>query len=203
MKRAILASGNKHKLEEIQDILKDFDFELLSMYDAGLKDFDIVEDGDTFEANSLIKAIAVQDELGDITIADDSGLMVDYLEGAPGVFSARYAGEPSNDLNNNNKLLEALDGVPTEERTARFVSVITMCFPNGNRIIARGEVEGVIGTEPVGNNGFGYDPLFVVPDYKKTFAQLNSHEKNRISHRARALELLKEKLDVYLRIQGV
>lgn len=194
MKKAILASNNKHKLEEIYDILKDFEYELISMNDAGLVDFEIVEDGDTFEENSLIKAKAVFDKLGIVAIADDSGLMVDYLNGAPGVYSARYAGEPSDYNKNNEKLLQELEGVPLKERTARFVSVITMLFSDGKAITVRGEAEGYIGFEYKGDNGFGYDPLFIDMISGKTFAELSSKEKNTISHRAKALELLKKEL---------
>jgi len=198
MQKVILASGNKHKLEEIQEILKDYKLELVTMYDAGLKDYEIIEDGDTFEANSLIKAQAVMDELGIDTIADDSGLEVDALGGAPGVYSARYAGEDADYLANNVKLIKELSEVPDEKRTARFVTVLTMLFKNGHKIVVRGEVEGVIGHESRGDNGFGYDPLFIVPELGKTFAQLESHEKNALSHRANALKLLKVELDKYL-----
>lgn len=193
MKKAILASNNAHKLEEIYEILKDFEYELVSMKEAGL-DIDIIEDGDTFEKNSLIKAQAVMDALGCVSIADDSGLMVDYLDGAPGVFSARYAGEPSDTTANNKKLLKALKDVPVEKRTARFVSVITMLFENGETLVARGEAEGTIGFEYKGDHGFGYDPLFIDINSGKSFAELGSIEKNRISHRAKALIELKRML---------
>ncbi len=196
--KVILASGNKHKLEEIQEILKDFQYELVTMHDAGLVDYEIIEDGDTFEANSLIKAEAVLKELGLPTIADDSGLEVDALDGAPGVYSARYSGEHADYKANNVKLLKALQGVADDKRTARFVTVLTMLFPNGDQIVVRGEVEGVIGHEEVGDNGFGYDPLFIVPEHKKTFAQLASNEKNAISHRANALRKLQVELKAYL-----
>lgn len=198
MQKVVLASGNKHKLEEIQEILKDYRLELETMHDAGLVDFEIIEDGDTFEANSLIKAKAVMDELGLDTIADDSGLEVDALDGAPGVYSARYAGENADYLANNEKLLKELKDVPDEKRTARFVTVLTMLFKNGDTIVVRGEVEGVIGHEAKGTNGFGYDPLFIVPELGKTFAELEAHEKNALSHRANALKLLKVELDKYL-----
>ncbi len=198
MEQVILASGNKHKLEEIQAILKDYKLQLKTMHDAGLVDFEIIEDGDTFEANSLIKAQAVMDELHLDTIADDSGLEVDALGGAPGVYSARYAGEDADYLANNEKLLKELAGVPDEKRTARFVTVLTMLFKNGHKIVVRGEVEGVIGHAPKGSNGFGYDPLFIVPELKKTFAELEAGEKNALSHRAKALENLKVELDKYL-----
>jgi len=194
MNKAILASNNAHKLEEIHAILKDFNYELLSMKDAGL-DIEIEENGDTFEANSLIKAEAVVKELKCIAIADDSGLMVDALDGAPGIYSARYAGEPSNTENNNQKLLQALKDVPDEKRTAKFVSVITMLFENGETIVARGEAHGKIGYEYKGENGFGYDPLFIDDVSGLSFAELSSDEKNSRSHRAKALILLKEALE--------
>ena len=190
--KAILASSNKHKLEEIQEILKEFDYELLTLSDVGLGDLEIIEDGETFEENSYIKAKTVLDLKKVITIADDSGLEVDYLNGAPGVYSARYAGDHVSYSDNNKKLLEALIGVPEEDRTARFVTVITMLFENGEKIVARGEVEGIIGTELKGNGGFGYDPLFYVPEIGKTFAECTSDEKNKLSHRANALVQLKE-----------
>lgn len=194
MKRAILASNNKHKLEEIHQILKDFQYELVSMNDAGLVDFEIIEDGDTFESNSYIKAKAVYDELGELSIADDSGLIVDYLNGEPGIYSARYAGEPSDDKKNNEKLLANLKDVPLNKRTARFVSVITMMFDNDNYITVRGEAEGHIDFEYKGENGFGYDPLFIDINTGKSFAELTSEQKNSMSHRAKALELLKIEL---------
>jgi XTP/dITP diphosphohydrolase len=191
MKKVILASNNQHKLEEIFDILKDFNYELVSMKDAGL-DIEIEENGATFEANSLIKAKAVQDLTGCITIADDSGLMVDALDGAPGVYSARYAGEPSNTENNNQKLLKELKD--KDSRVAKFVSVITMLFEDGQTLVARGEAKGTIGFEYKGKTGFGYDPLFIDEKSGLTFAELGSEEKNKISHRAKALEILKEML---------
>ncbi|WP_459848937.1 XTP/dITP diphosphatase [Fusibacter bizertensis] len=197
MKKIVLASGNSHKLKEIQSILSDFEFELITMADAGFGDEEIIEDGDTFEANSLIKAKAVFEKLGVASLADDSGLSVDYLDGAPGVFSARYSGEPKSDERNNTKLLEALKDVPTDKRTARFVTVITLMFENGDTLVARGEVEGRIGYMPVGSNGFGYDPLFEIPKLGKTFAELTASEKNALSHRGNALVVLKEMIRKY------
>ncbi|MBI9011145.1 MAG: RdgB/HAM1 family non-canonical purine NTP pyrophosphatase [Clostridiales bacterium] len=194
MTKAILASNNAHKLEEIYDILKDFNYELISMRDAGLE-MDIEENGLTFESNSLIKAKAVVDALGCIAIADDSGLMVDALDGAPGIYSARYAGEPSDSNKNNEKLLDALKDVSDDKRTAKFVSVITMLFEDGETIVARGEAHGKIGYEYKGDNGFGYDPLFIDDVSGVTFAELSSKEKNERSHRAKALIILKEALE--------
>jgi len=169
------------------------------MSDAGLVDFDIEENGDTFEANSMIKAKAVVDELGEAAVADDSGLMVDYLGGAPGIYSARYSGEDKNYDANNKKLLKELAGVPLEKRTARFVSVITLLTPEGRSLVVRGEIEGVIAESENGSNGFGYDPLFYIPSKDKTFAELTSDEKNEISHRANALVKLKNELKEFLK----
>jgi XTP/dITP diphosphohydrolase len=199
MNRMILASSNAHKLEEIMQITKEFGIELVTMSDAGLVDFDIEENGDTFEANSMIKAKAVVDELGEAAVADDSGLMVDYLGGAPGIYSARYSGEDKNYDANNKKLLKELAGVPLEKRTARFVSVITLLTPEGRSLVVRGEIEGVIAESENGSNGFGYDPLFYIPSKDKTFAELTSDEKNEISHRANALVKLKNELKEFLK----
>lgn len=177
MIKAVLASGNAHKVHEIGLILKDFDIELITMKDAGFHG-DVEENGTTFEANSLIKAEAVMDALNvDITLADDSGLMVDALDGAPGVYSARYAGEPCDNEANNDKLLESLKDVPFEKRTATFVTVITYLLASGEKIVARGEVKGHIGFERKGDNGFGYDPLFIVEGLDKTYAEMNDDEK--------------------------
>ncbi len=184
----LVASNNMKKLGEIKSILSDLipDITLLTLRDVGFKD-DIIEDADTFEGNALIKVNALSD-FGCITVADDSGLSVDFLDGAPGVYSARYAGEPCNDDNNNKKLLSALDGVPYEKRGAKFVSVIACRFPNGEAFTVRGECPGVILDAPQGDSGFGYDPLFYHEGFGKTFAELSSEEKNTISHRGKALE---------------
>ncbi len=198
MDRMILASGNAHKLIEIKSILDDFEINLVSMSDAGLVNYEIIEDGDTFEANALIKARTVRDELGEDSIADDSGLMVDYLEGAPGIYSARYAGEDVTYHDNNDKLLKELNDVPAGKRTARFVSVIAVAFRDGREFTVRGEVEGVITTELRGDQGFGYDPLFYIPKLDKTFAELSSKQKNEISHRANALVKLKSEIKKYI-----
>lgn len=198
MKKMILASSNKHKLEEIYEITKEFGIELINMYDAGFPNKDIVEDGSTFEENSLIKARSVMKELNLPALADDSGLMVDYLDGAPGIHSARYATDGRDYKANNEKLLKELEGVPLEKRTARFVSVITIITPDERILSVRGEVEGIIALEEKGTNGFGYDPLFYIPSLKKTFAELTSEEKNSISHRANALKKLKEQLKEFM-----
>lgn len=195
MKRIIAATQNKHKIEEIDKITKDFGFEIIARNDAGIPDFEIVEDGETFEENSYKKAYEIMKVAGEVTIADDSGIEVDYLDGKPGVYSARFAGENATDDDNNRKLVELLKDVPFEERTARYVSVITMVYPDGKTIVARGEVEGNIVLEPSGTNGFGYDPYFQPVGYDKTFGNFTMEEKNKISHRGRALELLREKLE--------
>lgn len=195
MKELVLASSNPHKIEEIYAILKTLDYKILSMTDVGLGDMDIVEDGDTFEANSLIKAKAVYEATQKPAIGDDSGLMVDYLNGEPGVFSARYSGEDKNYAANNEKLLQNLLGVPMEKRRAKFVTVITLMFSPEDIVVARGEVHGYIGEALRGGNGFGYDPLFVVPEMEKTFAELTADEKNKISHRANALVKLQQLLE--------
>lgn len=190
----IAATKNKHKIEEIQAITGEFGMEVISRADAGVPDIEVEEDGDTFEENSEKKAREIMELCGEITIADDSGLMVDALGGAPGVISARFAGEDGNDLKNNEKLLSLLSNVAPENRTARFVSVITLIDPDGKKIVARGECEGHIIYKPKGSNGFGYDPLFIPIGYDQTFAELSGEEKNQISHRAIALQSLRKKL---------
>lgn len=187
MEIIVAASKNQHKIDEMQAILKNFGMEIISRDDAGVPDFEIDEDGETFEENSYKKAYEIMKLCGKTTISDDSGLMVEYLGGAPGVYSARFAGEDGNDEKNNEKLLSLLSNVPYKERRAKFVSVITMVFPDGESIVARGECHGHIIDAPAGENGFGYDPLFVPDGFQRTFAQLSSEEKNKISHRANAL----------------
>ncbi len=183
----VAASRNRHKIDEIEAITKKFGMHIISRDEAGVPPVEIEEDGQTFEENSFKKASEIMKLCGRITLADDSGLMVDYLDGAPGVYSARFAGEDGSDIKNNEKLLRLMEGVPDAERTAKFVSVITMVYPDGTVITARGECPGRILTAPAGDGGFGYDPLFVPDGYEKTFAQLSSEEKNSISHRAVAL----------------
>lgn len=194
MNKVVIASQNKHKLEEIKAILKDFPLTIKSMDQVGLENLEIVEDGETFEENSMKKAMTVMKETGAIAIADDSGLEVEAIDNRPGVYSARFSGEGATDEKNNKKLIDMLKNVPIEERKARFVSVISVAFPDGNKISVRGECKGIIGFEEKGHNGFGYDPLFIVPKYNKTFAELGAEVKNKISHRAVALEKLKETL---------
>ena len=191
--KVVLASKNPHKLVEISKITEKIGYELVLESDVGV-DIDVEETGSTFEENSFKKANEIMKLCGRITLADDSGLEVDYLDGAPGVYSARFAGEDGNDAKNNEKLLKLLDGAAPEARTARFVSVITMVYPDGTVLTARGECPGRILEAPAGENGFGYDPLFVPDGCDVTFAQLGAEEKNRISHRAKALEKLEDLL---------
>ena len=194
MKRIIAASSNAHKIKEIQTIMSKFGMEVVSRKDAGIPDFEIEEDGETFEENSYKKAYEIMKTCGEITVADDSGLMVDYLGGAPGVYSARFAGKECDDSKNNEKLLKLLGGLSGEDRKAKFVSVITLVYPGGETLVARGECPGRIIEAPTGENGFGYDPIFVPDGYDKSFGQLSEEEKNEISHRAKALEVLERLL---------
>ena len=183
MDTIIAASRNQHKIVEIEAITKKFGMTIISRDEAGIPKVEIEEDGETFEENSFKKADEIRKMCGKTTIADDSGLMVDYLGGAPGVYSARFAGEDCNDTKNNEKLISLLEGVPYKERRAKFVSVITMVFPDGTSLVARGECEGHIIDTPVGEHGFGYDPLFVPDGFQRTFAQLLPEEKNQISRK--------------------
>lgn len=193
--RAVLASKNRHKLAEIQAILAPFDMEPVLQSDLGIQ-VDVAETGTTFEENSALKAHAVAAATALPAISDDSGLCVDVLGGAPGVFSARY-GAPScvSDQDRMNHLLQNLRGFRADERTARFVCVITLVFPDGRKLVARGSCEGLIALEPRGEGGFGYDPVFYVPSMGCTFAQLSAEQKNKISHRANALLRLKQMLE--------
>ena len=194
LKTIIAASRNAHKIKEIETITAKFGMRVISRDEAGLPPEEIEETGATFEENSLLKARTICALSGQPTIADDSGLMVDYLDGAPGVYSARFAGEDQNDRRNNEKLLKLLDGVPREQRTAKFVSVVSLVFPDGEELVARGECPGHMLTEYHGTGGFGYDPLFLPDGCEKTFAEMNAEEKNAVSHRARALAVLEELL---------
>ena len=197
MKKIILASNNKGKIAEVKEILKDMNVEVISMKEAGL-DVDIEENGSTFEENALIKAEAIMKMTGEITIADDSGLEVDYLNKEPGIYSARYMGHDTSYDIKNNAIIQRLEGVNRTDRSARFVCAMAVVFPDGKNIIARGTMEGLIADKPMGENGFGYDPIMYLPEYQKTSAQLSSEEKNKISHRGKALEKLKTQLQEYL-----
>ncbi|MDE6663620.1 MAG: XTP/dITP diphosphatase [Lachnospiraceae bacterium] len=195
MERTIIfATGNEGKMHEIRQILGDMDVKILSMKEAGIS-VDIIEDGTTFEENAVIKAKAVAAMTNHIVLADDSGLEIDYLNKEPGIYSARYMGEnTSYDIKNAN-LIERLEGVEDEKRTARFVCAIAAALPDGEVLTAQGCVEGRIAYKPVGENGFGFDPIFYLPEYGCTTAQLSEEEKNSISHRGRALRAMKQKLE--------
>ena len=191
MDKIIFATSNQGKMKEIREILKDLDVEVLSMKDAGVE-ADIVEDGSTFEENALIKARTIRDMTGCTVLADDSGLEVDALNKEPGIYSARYMGEDTSYDVKNANIIERLSGLEGEERSARFVCVIAAAFPDGTDETRRGTIEGQIGFEPAGTNGFGYDPIFYVPEFGCTTAQLESDQKNAISHRGKALRAMKE-----------
>lgn len=193
MKKLIFATGNENKMKEIRMILGDLDYEILSMKEAGI-DVDIVEDGKTFEENAIIKATAISKLSGCLVLADDSGLEVDYMDKMPGIYSARWMGEDTSYRIKNKAIIDKLEGVPDEKRTARFVCAIAAAFPDGRVVTKRGTIEGIIGYEERGENGFGYDPIFFLPEYGKTTAELSPEEKNQISHRGRALELIKSEL---------
>lgn len=192
-KRIIFATGNAGKMKEIKSIFSDFDVEIVSMKEAGI-DCEIEENGTSFEENALIKAKAIHKITGDIVLADDSGLEVDYLNKEPGIYSARYMGEDTPYSMKNENIIKRLEGVPVEKRTARFVCVIAAVLPDGSTKVVRKTIEGYIGYEEKGENGFGYDPIFMVPEYNKTTAELTMEEKNRISHRGKALQSMKEEL---------
>lgn len=193
MKRLIFATGNQGKMREIREILGDCIPEILSMKEAGI-DVDIIEDGKTFEENALIKARAVSKARNIMAMADDSGLVVDCMEGAPGIYSARFMGEDTSYDIKNNYIIEQAMKVPPEERTARFVCAIACVMPDGREWVVRGTVEGVINGRQAGENGFGYDPIFLVPELGVTTAQLPPEEKNAISHRGRALRAMRSLL---------
>lgn len=198
--KIIVATGNSSKVRELKEILDLPDIEILSMKEAGYNS-DPIEDGETFEENALIKARALmdlikKDNLGNISIgdlcviADDSGICVDYLDGMPGIYSARYAGDQATDADRNTKLLKELDGVQEDDRSAKFVCAAVAVFGNGQELVVRGEWHGIIAQESSGENGFGYDPIFYVPELGMTSACLSDEEKNAVSHRGKAFEKL-------------
>lgn len=191
-RKVIFATGNANKMREIREILGEEDFEILSMKEAGI-DIDIVEDGATFEENSLIKSRSIAAVAKDaIVLADDSGLEIDALNKEPGIYSARYMGEDTSyDIKNAN-LIERLDGVEKQDRSARFVCAVSAVFPDGEDAVVRGTIEGYIGWEPMGTNGFGYDPIFYLWDKDVSTASLSPEDKNAISHRGQALRMIKE-----------
>lgn len=198
MIKIVLATNNSHKVSEFKSCFaqKGIDIEIVTIKETGFTG-DIIEDADSFEGNAYIKAKTLCDFTGMIAVADDSGLWVDSLDGAPGVYSARYAGENSSDAENTEKLLSELEKIGDEERGAKFVCAICAVRPDGERIFVRGESEGAILKEQKGEGGFGYDPVFYCPAFGKTFAEMTSEEKNSISHRGRAVEKLAEQLDFF------
>lgn len=196
--KIIFATGNADKMKEIRMIMADLGLEIQSMKDAGIV-VDIVENGKTFEENAMIKASSIAQELKKdsvqaIVLADDSGLEIDYLNKEPGIYSARYMGEDTSYTVKNANLIQRLEGVPDEKRTARFVCAIAAVFPDGRQFTTRAAIEGRIGYEERGKNGFGYDPIFYLPEYGRYSAELAPEEKNRISHRGKALEEMKKVL---------
>ena len=201
MEKIIFATGNAHKMIEIRMILEDLGMEILSQKEAGIT-ADVVEDGKTFEENALIKATKIAEAAANmpkyknaVVLADDSGLEIDYLNKEPGIYSARYMGEDTSyDIKNQN-LIDRLDGVPDEKRTARFVCAIAAAFPDGSSEVVRGTMEGIIGYEIAGENGFGYDPIFYIPEYGCTSAQLAPEKKNELSHRGEGLRKMRKILE--------
>lgn len=196
-KQVIFATTNQGKMKEIRMILADLPIEVLSLKEAGIE-VDIVEDGQTFEENAIIKAKKIMELTGNLTLADDSGLEVDYLDKAPGIYSARFLGEDTPYAVKNQYILEQLEGIKKEQRTTRFVCAIAAAFPDGEVLTRRGTIEGIIGYEEAGENGFGYDPIFYLPEYACTMAQISPERKNRISHRGKALKAMKEVLVGFL-----
>ena len=196
MNKIIFATGNKDKMREIREIMADLDVEILSMKEAGI-DVDIVEDGSTFEENATIKATTIAKYTDAIVLADDSGLEVDYMNKEPGVYSARWMGEDTSYDIKNQAILDKLDGVEKEKRTARFVCAIAAALPDGNVIVSRQAMEGYIGLKAEGENGFGYDPIFYPVGFECSSAALSPEEKNAISQRGKALRDMKNKLKKY------
>lgn len=192
--KIVFATSNEGKMREIRELLKDLGMEILSMKEAGVR-IDIEEDGDTFEANALIKARAVWEQTGGIVLADDSGLEVDALNKEPGVYSARYMGEKTSYEIKNWNLIHRLNGVADEKRSARFVCVIAAVLPDGRTLLVRDTMEGRIAYEPAGEEGFGYDPILFLPGLGKTSAEISMEEKNKISHRGKALRAMKACLE--------
>lgn len=201
MKKLVLSTNNKGKIEELKNILQSLEVRVLSKSDIGLGELEVIEDGETLEANALKKAreiyINLEEKDNTIVLADDTGLFVEALKGKPGVYSARYAGEDADPKKNNIKLLENLKGI--DKRQAYFETIIALILPGGKELTVSGRCYGKIGYEKKGENGFGYDPLFIVDGYNKTFAELDSSVKNKISHRALALNKVREKLQELVR----
>lgn len=193
MKKLIFATSNAGKMKEVRSILADTGYEILSMAEAGIQ-VEVEEDGATFEENALIKARAVHEISHTLVLADDSGLEIDHLGKEPGVHSSRYMGEDTSYEIKNARILERLDGVPEEQRTARFVCAIAAVFEDGRCVTVREAMEGYIGYEPQGENGFGYDPIFYLDLDGPSNAQISMEEKNRVSHRGKALRAMKKEL---------
>jgi XTP/dITP diphosphohydrolase len=192
--KIIFATKNKGKIKEINLIMKDSNYEVISMEEAGIN-IEIVEDGTTFEENAIIKAKAVSDISNCIIMADDSGLEVDYLDKAPGIYSARFGGENTSYSIKNKMIIDKLQGVEEKDRSARFVCAIATAYPDGEVITARESIEGFILSEERGSNGFGYDPIFYLPEYECTTAEMNKELKNKISHRGKALRKMKQQME--------
>lgn len=191
MKKIIFATTNKNKIREVNMMMEGFDVELVPMADMGI-DVEIEETGTTFEENAIIKAKAICEMTGEIALADDSGLEVDYLDGAPGVYSSRFLGEDTPYEIKNDYIIEKLKDAKGKERSARFACAMAMVFPNGDVETCYGTIEGLIGYEQKGTNGFGYDPIVYVPEYEMTTGEMTPQLKNSISHRGKALEQMKE-----------
>ncbi len=189
----VLATKNEDKIKEIREILKGLPVNIIT-FDEHPRELSVKEDGKTLEENAIKKANAWMKETGKPALADDSGLEVDYLNGAPGVYSSRFAGENATYADNNNNLLKMMENVPEENRKARFRCVAALVFPDGRKEIFNGTIEGIITTVPHGTSGFGYDPVFLIPEYNKTFAELGDKIKNKISHRAMAFKKVREYL---------
>ncbi|MBQ0058376.1 MAG: XTP/dITP diphosphatase [Lachnospiraceae bacterium] len=196
MTKIIFATGNKNKLHEINEILAGTDYHVISMKEAGIN-IDIVEDGSTFLENALIKARAIATVSGELTMADDSGLVIDALNGEPGIYSARYLGEDTPYTTKNAIILDRMKDVPTEERTARFVCAMAAICPDGTELTTVQNFDGLIADAPAGENGFGYDPILYLPEKGCTSAELSEADKNAISHRGKALRKMKEMLETY------
>lgn len=195
MNELIIATKNHGKVNEFQKLLQDENLQIKSLLDFKDKRFDVEETGNTFKENARLKAEEISKTLKKPVLADDSGLVIDILNGEPGIYSARYAGEPTDDIRNYEKVLEKMKSVPKEERTAHFICVLALAIPGQNTIFKKGICQGEITTKPVGNSGFGYDPIFVPLGFDKTMAQLSPNEKNQISHRYRAIIALKQYLE--------
>lgn len=194
MKRLIFATGNQDKLREIRAIMEGLDYEILSMKEAGI-DIEIEENGTTFRENALIKARAINQLCHELVLADDSGLEVDHMDKQPGVFSHRFGGEDTPYSIKNQMIIDNLAGVPEEKRTARFVCAIAAVFPDGTELVKEAVMEGIIGYKEAGGNGFGYDPIFYLPEFGCTSAELSPEDKNAISHRGKALRMMRKELE--------